>query len=92
MSQRTPSTGTYRPCPKCSSPSTIHVHDGYCQCQRCELKYCAKCLRDMSRHSERECKGLDEPHDKREKRTRQRRKAMDQVVGSKQTKDRMRRL
>ncbi|KAK3739757.1 hypothetical protein QZH41_013605 [Actinostola sp. cb2023] len=90
--QRTPHTGTYRPCPKCTSRSVVEVLDGYCHCQKCELKYCVVCLRDISYHNGKTCKGLREPQDRREKRTRSRKKGMDQVVGSKQTKERIRRL
>jgi hypothetical protein len=85
--------GNFRPCPKCSSPSNYaKVLDGHCHCQRCGLEFCPTCLKDSRYHRERTCRGLENPQEKIEKRTKSRKKGKDNIVGSRKNKERMRRL
>ena len=80
-----------RPCPKCMSPSNVsNSQNGHCQCQnqKCGLSFCPACLRDTQQHAlSGECHGLTAL----EKRPAPRKSGKD-IVGSKKTKDRLKRL
>ena len=81
-----------RPCPKCMSPSNVsNSHKGHCQCQnqRCGLSFCPACLRDTQQHAlSGECNGLSTALEKRLATH----KSGKDIVGSKKTKDRLKRL
>lgn len=81
-----------RPCPKCTSPSNLsRTQEGHCQCQKCGLRFCSVCLRDSDHHlSGSPCDGLS-----KNGRTVQRlksKKGNKDSIGSKKSKDRVRRL
>ncbi|XP_067047371.1 F-box only protein 43-like [Acropora muricata] len=81
-----------RPCPKCMSPSNIsNSQNGHCQCQnqKCGLSFCPACLRDTQQHALLgECNGLSTALEKRLAPH----KSGKDIVGSKKTKDRLKRL
>jgi len=83
-----------RPCPKCTSPSnSSNIQEGHCQCQKCGLRFCSVCLRDSEQHtSDNRCDGLSiAPSTRTDQRLRSRKPGKD-IVGSKRSKDRVRRL
>lgn len=82
-----------RPCPKCISPSYLSQTQGHCQCQKCGLRFCSVCLRDSHHHhhqGESPCNGLSN-NSGMALRLRSR-KLNNDSIGSKKTKDRVRRL
>ncbi|XP_031549758.1 F-box only protein 43-like [Actinia tenebrosa] len=83
----------FRPCPKCCSPSNYaRVLGSHCCCQRCGLEFCSVCLQDTKTHKEKVCRGLDNPCERIETRSKTRRKGTENLVGSRKSKERMRRL
>lgn len=83
-----------RPCPKCTSPSNLSkTQEGHCQCQKCGLRFCSVCLRDTEHHlTGKQCDGLSiAPSTRTDHRLRSRKPGKD-IVGSKKSKDRVRRL
>ena len=81
-----------RPCPKCVSPSYLSQTQGHCQCQKCGLRFCSVCLRESHHHHQGEspCDGL--PKDSGMALRLRSRKLNNDSIGSKKTKDRVRRL
>ena len=87
----TPQTNNeLRPCPKCTSPSTVSKsHNGHFQCQKCGLRFCPTCLRSTEQHVEsKKCYGLSTAQFERLGP----RKCEKEIVGHKKTKYRLRRL
>lgn len=82
-----------RLCPKCTSPSNLSkTQEGHCTCQKCGLRYCSVCLRDTAQHTaSKKCDGLSTGPSRNDSRLRSRIPGKD-IVGSKRTKDRLRRL
>lgn len=74
-----------RPCPKCTSPSTVSKsHKGHFQCrnQKCGLKFCPTCLRYTEQHVKSKiCYGLSTAQ-----------KSEKDIIGRKKSRDRLRRL
>ena len=85
----TPTLSDLRPCPKCTSPS--QTQHGQCQCLKCGLLFCSKCLRQTDSHDTIECLGLPVLRGQTEKKLRTR-KSNREIVGSKKSRDRIRRL
>ena len=79
-----------RPCPKCTSPSTISKsHNGHFQCQKCGLRFCPTCLRYAEQHQKsKKCYGLSTAQSEQLGP----RKCGKDIVGHKKTRDRLRRL
>lgn len=79
-----------RPCPKCTSPSTVSKsHNGHFQCQKCGLRFCPTCLRYAEQHvKSKKCYGLSTAQFERLGP----RKCEKDIVGHKKTKYRLRRL
>lgn len=79
-----------RPCPKCTSPSTISKsHNGHFQCQKCGLRFCPTCLRYTEQHvKSKKCYGLSTAQFERLGP----RKCEKDIVGHKKTKYRLKRL
>ncbi|KAK2559990.1 hypothetical protein P5673_017574 [Acropora cervicornis] len=87
----TPQTNNeLRPCPKCTSPSTVSKsHNGHFQCQKCGLRFCPTCLRYTEQHvKSKKCYGLSTAQFERLGP----RKCEKNIVGHKKTKYRLRRL
>ena len=82
-----------RPCPKCTSPSNCsRTQEGHCQCQKCGLRFCSVCLRDTTQHATGvKCDGLSVMLEGPSRRLRSRKSSKD-IVGSKKSKERVRRL
>ncbi|XP_015751586.1 PREDICTED: uncharacterized protein LOC107331503 isoform X2 [Acropora digitifera] len=74
-----------RPCPKCTSPSTVSKsHKGHFQCrnQKCGLKFCPTCLRYTEQHVKAKiCYGLSAAQ-----------KSEKDIICRKKSRDRLRRL
>lgn len=74
-----------RPCPKCTSPSTVSKsHKGHFQCrnQKCGVKFCPTCLRYTEQHVKSKiCYGLSTAQ-----------KSEKDIIGRKKSRDRLRRL
>lgn len=74
-----------RPCPKCTSPSTVSKsHNGHFQCrnQKCGLKFCPTCLRYTEQHVKSKiCYGLSAAQ-----------KSEKDIIGRKKSRERLRRL
>ena len=74
-----------RPCPKCTSPSTVSKsHKGHFQCrnQKCGVKFCPTCLRYTEQHVKSKiCYGLSTAQ-----------KSDKDIIGRKKSRDRLRRL
>lgn len=74
-----------RPCPKCTSPSTVSKsHKGHFQCrnQKCGVKFCPTCLRYTEQHVKSKiCYGLSTAQ-----------KSEMDIIGRKMSRDRLRRL
>ena len=79
-----------RPCPKCTSPSTVSKsHKGHFKCQKCGLRFCPTCLRYAEQHvKSKKCYGLSTAQSERQGP----RKCGKDIVGHKKTRDRLRRL
>ena len=79
-----------RPCPKCTSPSTVSKsHNGHFQCQKCGLRFCPTCLRYAEQHvKSKKCYGLSTAQSERLGP----RKCGKDIVGHKKTRDRLRHL
>ena len=82
-----------RPCPKCTSPSSLSkTQEGHSQCQKCGLRFCSFCLRNTEHHrSGNSCDGLVSVSGTTDQRLRSK-KPNKNIVGSKSSKDRVRRL
>lgn len=74
-----------RPCPKCTSPSTVSKsHKGHFQCrnQKCGVKFCPTCLRYTEQHVKSKiCYGLSTAQ-----------KSDKDIIGRKKSRDRLRRF
>ncbi|XP_078384252.1 uncharacterized protein LOC144666744 [Oculina patagonica] len=83
-----------RPCPKCTSPSSLSkTQEGHSQCQKCGLRFCSACLRDSDQHQNgNQCDGLPLVSSERTDQRQRSKKPGKDVVGSKKSKDRVRRL
>ena len=85
---------TLRPCPKCTSPSSLsRTQEGHSQCQKCGLRFCSVCLRDSDHHQNgSQCDGLPVIASGRTDQRLRSKKPGKDIVGSKKSKDRVRRL
>ena len=83
-----------RPCPKCTSPSSLlKTQEGHSQCQKCGLRFCAVCLRNTEHHKNGNlCDGLSFVSSERTDQRLRSKKPNKNIVGSKSSKDRVRRL
>lgn len=83
-----------RPCPKCTSPSSLSkTQEGHSQCQKCGLRFCSVCLRDSDHHQNgNQCDGLLLVTSGRTDQRLRSKKTGKDIVGSKKSKDRVRRL
>lgn len=83
-----------RPCPKCTSPSSLSkTGEGHSQCQKCGLRFCSVCLRDSDNHQNgNQCDGLSLVSAGRTDQRQRSKKPGKDIVGSKKSKDRVRRL
>lgn len=83
-----------RSCPKCTSPSNFSkIAKDQCQCQKCGNMFCSVCLRETELHTSRDqCKGLVMTPPTRTDRHLKYKKTNRDVVGSKKSKERLRRL
>ena len=83
-----------RPCPKCTSPSSLSkTQEGHSQCQKCGLRFCSVCLRNTEHHQNGNlCDGLSFVSSERTDQRLRSKKPNKNIVGSKSSKDRVRRL
>ena len=83
-----------RPCPKCTSPSSLSkTQEGHSQCQKCGLRFCSVCLRNTEHHQNGySCDGLAFVSSERTEQRLRSKKLNKNIVGSKSSKDRVRRL
>ena len=83
-----------RSCPKCTSPSNFSkIAKDQCQCQKCGNMFCSVCLRETELHTSRDkCKGLFVTPPTRTDRHLKYQKTDRDIVGSKKSKERLRRL
>jgi len=75
----------FRPCPKCNSPAKINNQESAI-CDKCNEKFCLQCFRKFDGHSIEACTNSYTLKSAKQ------RKSRTQVVGSKKSKDRLRRL
>lgn len=80
-------TTRYRPCPKCNSPARLNETES-ATCENCHENFCLLCFKKFDGHKSEDCTGAISPLPIRTKRTRNR----SNMIGSKQSKNRLRRL
>ena len=76
----------YRPCPKCSSPAIVNNKESAI-CKQCNEDFCLQCFRTIDGHNLKACNSLYSP-----KTTSTERRKSRAQIGSKQSKERLRRL
>ena len=87
MPKKEMSSYRYRPCPKCNSPAKIlDTHKS--TCEGCNETFCVDCFRTIEAHDEGACPNIRTEANV----TPKRKKNSRNYIGSKKSKDRLRRL